>query len=85
MQTDYGLYAPVNAEKDNTFFVSYVNEGAEFVTEGRREKALQKMWDHCKGEYVLINTANTGGPGEPSPYGGYKSAVVHFHFRCVES
>jgi hypothetical protein len=54
-------YAPQNekSKSDDIGIMRYLNEGAAFVTEARREDAYKKMYNLCNGKYELVNEADS--------------------------
>ncbi|GGB45976.1 hypothetical protein K8B83_04900 [Shewanella inventionis] len=54
-------YAPQNEtpKANNIGIMRYLNEGAEFVREARREDAYKKMYNLCNGKYELVDEADS--------------------------
>ncbi|WP_199611550.1 hypothetical protein [Flocculibacter collagenilyticus] len=86
-------YAPQNERKteNNIGVMRYLNEGASFVREARREDAYKKMFTMCEGKYDII--AETDSETTPITYTsetntGFVSQTVsssyrYIHFKCV--
>lgn len=85
---DYGEFAPVNVTNEGWLTISYLNEGADSVVEGRRKDAYKKMYKHCNGKYELRSASSSG--GKTSMYADGNNVYAwtsgnrrHFVFRCV--
>lgn len=66
--------------------VKYLNEGAKFIVESRREDAFKKMHEMCKGAYEIIhegaeNTSPSYHAGMNSIY-TTRSQYVYIDFKC---
>ena len=89
-------YAPQNEQKktNDIGVMRYLNEGASFVTEARREDAYKKMFKLCDGKYNII--AENSSETSPTTYTytkatntGFTSQTVsssyrYIHFQCIK-
>jgi len=84
-------YAPQNESSNNSVgVVRYLNEGASFVVDARREDAYKQMFNSCNGKYEII--AETDSESLPTTFinqtsTGYMAQTVSstyrfIHFRC---
>lgn len=84
-------YAPESEKQSNGIgIVNYLNEGAEFVRNSRREDAYKKAFESCGGQYeILDETANYTNPmyvsnisGNSITTSGYSSQYRFIYFKC---
>lgn len=84
-------YAPQSEKQsDGIGVVSYLNEGAEFVTKSRREDAYKQAFNACQGEYdILKETASYTDPtyvsrvsGNSIQTTGFNSEYIYIYFKC---
>jgi hypothetical protein len=87
-------YGPVNQKSySNRGVVSYLNQGANFVIQNRREDAYKKMHKACNGRYRIIQEENSaGGSGAiTTPVGGsyltqtYTTVYRRIVFECIRA
>lgn len=86
-------YAPQNEKKadNNIGVMRYLNEGASFVREARREDAYKKMFNMCDSKYeILAETSSETSPMilTTETNIGFMSQAVsssyrYIHFKCV--
>ncbi len=91
--TKTSKYAPQNEKQndDNIGIMRYLNEGASFVKEARREDAYKKMFNMCDGKYeILVENSSETSPTilTTETYNGFVSQAVsssyrYIHFKCV--
>lgn len=68
--------------------VKYLNNGASFIVNSRRENAFKQMHEACGGEYHILNESNqaTGGMIHNNGMGGLAynqtSEYVYIDFQC---
>ncbi len=84
-------YAPESEKKaDGIGVVNYLNEGADFVTNARREDAYKQAFDACSGPYeILAENASYTDPmylsrisGNTVTTTGYSSEYRYIYFTC---
>lgn len=87
-------YAPVNVNESGVHSVSYLDDGANFFRDARREDALKKMFEYCEGRYFLLNEQEKIVGGNQTIHqktlDGYisttlSSRYITFNFKCIES
>jgi hypothetical protein len=91
--TQQSKYSPENEKKadDSIGVMRYLNEGAPFVREARREDAYKKMYNLCNGKYELAD--ETDSETTPTTFvtetkTGFtaqtlSSTYTYIYFRCT--
>jgi len=83
--TSVSQYAPIN-EKSRPGMVKYLNEGAAFVRQARRDAAYKQMYDSCGGKYSIVSEGvrAEGGVAVPMDTGVIyaDSQYVYISFVC---
>lgn len=78
-------YAPTNESK-RPGVIRYLNEGASFVINSRREDAYKQMSKACGGSYQILGEGPQSGGTMISPLGsGYYAATSEYWyitFQC---
>lgn len=79
-------YAPINASS-RPGLIKYLNDGAAFVREKRRENAYRQMHDACAGKYKIDaeGTSSEGGAIINTSTGSFfaQSHYWYIQFSCV--
>lgn len=80
-------FAPVN-EGERPGIVRYLNEGAQFVKEARRNDAYRQMYDACSGKYKILREGPRSEGGVIIPSGNSAiyadSQYIYIEFECVK-
>jgi len=80
-------YAPIN-EEVRTGIIRYLNQGASFVRNSRREDAYKKMYNFCNGKYTILNEGIRSEGGVITPIGNSATfsdiQYVYIEYRCVK-
>lgn len=70
--------------------VSYLNQGADFVINSRREDAYKKMYMVCRGSYKILSEGEKSDGGSSQFIPGTNS-IFHFEsnywyitYKCIE-
>jgi len=79
-------YAPQN-EGNRTGIVKYLNQGASFVRESRREDAYKQMHENCGGKYNIVNEGIRSEGGTIVPIGNSAmyadSQYMYIEYKCI--
>jgi len=80
-------YAPQN-ERNRTGVVKYLNQGASFVRESRREDAYKQMHNNCNGKYNIVNEGVRSEGGTIIPIGNTAmyaaSQYMYIEYICIK-
>ena len=71
-------YAPKNHQE--TGVVKYLNAGADWLIEQRKESAYKQMYDACGGEYEIIREGNQ--TQFQASWSSYDKDYWMIEFRC---
>ena len=69
--------------------VKYLNQGADFIVERRRESAFKEMYKACNGSYSITKEGqNSEGGSLTAGLGSVWSTPTqywHIHYKCEQS
>ena len=85
--SQHSKYAPQN-ESDRTGVIKYLNQGATFVRNSRREDAYKQMHSECGGRYNIVNEGIRAEGGAIIPIGNSAiyadSQYVYIEYKCLK-
>ena len=72
-------YAPINEKDANGGVIKYLNDGAAFVVQQRRDDAYKQMYNYCNGKYKIVKE----GPQAEGGYAYTQSGQTENPFNAV--
>lgn len=81
-------FGPMN-DSERIGSVKYLNQGASFVIDSRREDAYKQMYLACHGKYVIVSEGPKAGDGVINRFGSSlitsSEEYWYINFKCAKN